>query len=123
VALSLALNVMVAMLLVPPMGYVGACVATILAESFVFGVGLVLLKRYAHYTLAPAGIWKPLLAASTMVGIAYVGRSWDPVVQLVLLPLAVVSYAAGLVLLGELTANELSTVRSTLSGMLKPRLR
>lgn len=123
VALGLILNAAVAMLLVPSMGYIGACVATIVAESFVFLVAMVLLRRYAHYTLAPAGIWKPLLAAATMVAIALVGRSWQPVMQASLLPLAAVSYAAGILLLGALTADERSLVRSVLSGLLRPHAR
>ncbi|MGD8623302.1 MAG: flippase [Anaerolineae bacterium] len=124
VALSLALNVTGAFLLVPSLGYVGACLSTILAELFVFSLALYFLGRYAGYRLPAAYIWKPLIAAGFMGAVAYVGRDWTTFLGLALLfPLAVAAYGAGLLLLGGISADEMLAVRSLLSDLGKLRFR
>jgi O-antigen/teichoic acid export membrane protein len=124
VALSLALNVTGAFLLVPSLGYVGACLSTILAELFVFSLALHFLGRYAGYRLPAAYIWKPLIAAGLMGAVAYVGRDWTTFLGLALLfPLAVAAYGAGLLLLRAISADEMLAVRGILSDLGKLRFR
>ncbi len=124
VAVSLAMNVGVAYLLIPSMGYVGACLATVAAEVTSFVLASVLLKRYAHYSLSLTQVWKPLAAALVMVAIAYLGSSWSSVWSLVLIaPLAGLAYLAGLFLLGVLGVEEVHSLRLSLSQMIRPRSR
>jgi peptidoglycan biosynthesis protein MviN/MurJ (putative lipid II flippase) len=123
-AVSVAINIVVAFLLVPTLGYLGACLSTIAAESFVFVLTLYFLKRYAAYTLEPSYVWKPLVAAALMAAVAYVGRGWPTILGLVLLlPLAMAAYLGGLLLLGGVSAEEILTARRVVSELGKLRFR
>ncbi len=123
VALSLGLNIVGSLLMVPSLGYIGACLSTIAAELFVFLLALYLLRRYAGYRLPLAYVWKPLVAAALMAGVAYLGSGWSNVLGLVLLlPLAVAAYAGGLLLLGGVGADEITALRGILSELGKLRI-
>jgi O-antigen/teichoic acid export membrane protein len=118
VALSLGLDVVGSFVMVPSLGYIGACLSTILAELFVFSLALFLLRRYADYRLPLAHIWKPLFAGALMAGVAYVGRDWSNFLGLVLLfALAAAVYAGALVLTGGVSLDEILTVKSILSDL------
>jgi O-antigen/teichoic acid export membrane protein len=108
--------------MVPSLGYVGACLSTIVAELFVFALALYFLGRYADYRLPAAYLWKPLIAAGLMAGVAYLGRGWPTLLGSVLLfPLAGAAYGIGLVLLGGVSADEIAAVRGILSDLGKLR--
>lgn len=124
VALSLTLNIVVAYLLIPTAGYIGACLATIAAEATSFALAMFLLKRYANYSLPFGQIWKSLAAALLMAGIATLGVFWDPVWSLVLVaPLAGLAYLTGLVLLRALSRDEVRGLRLSLFHLLRLRPR
>lgn len=115
VALSLGLNVMGSFLLVPSLGYIGACLSTIAAESFVFAMAFFLLRRYAGYRLPSAYLWKPLVSAVPAAGVAYLGTGGAGALALFLLfPLAVAVYVGGIVLLGAVSADEVHAAKSIL---------
>lgn len=124
VALSLALNAAVAYLLIPSAGYVGACLATVAAEATSFALAVILLNRYANYTLTVDQVWKPLAAALLMGGIAFLGSSWNPVWSLVLIaPLAGAGYMAVLILMRVLSEDEVHGLRLTVAQLLRLRTR
>jgi O-antigen/teichoic acid export membrane protein len=117
-AFSLAMNIVVDLLLVPSLGYLGACLSTIIAEVFVFVMSLYFLKRYADYSLRPSYLWKPVFAAALMAGVAYIGSAWSNLLGLVLLFAAAVAvYAGALVLTGGVSLDEILTVKRILSDL------
>jgi O-antigen/teichoic acid export membrane protein len=124
VALGLGVNVAGAFLMVPSLGYVGACLSTIAAELFVFLLALYLLWRYADYRVPLAYVWKPLVAAALMAAVAYLGRDWPAILGLVILfPLAIAAYSGGLLLLGGIGDDEIGAVRGILSELVELRFR
>ena len=109
---SLAANVALNLLLIPPYGYLGAAAASTLTELALFAGGWWLLRRQ-HMPLAViSSITRVLLSAFAMGAVVYLIRSW-PLAIVVLVGVAV--YAAALVTLRALDAEEWSIIRAGLT--------
>ena len=106
---SLAVNVALNLILIPPFGYLGAAAASTITEVALFGGGWWLLRRHLA-SLSVVGSIAPVLASAAIMGIVvYSFRSW-PLLVVIVVGAAV--YLVGLVGLRALTPEEWSIVRS-----------
>jgi len=110
---TLAVNIALNLVLIPPYGYLGAAAASTLTEVALFAGGWWLLRRQSM-PLALLRSVARVLASALVMGIAvYLVRSW-PLAVVVLVGAAV--YGAALVGLRALDAEEWSIVRAGLTA-------
>ena len=110
---TLAVNVALNLLLIPPYGYLGAAAASTLTEAAVFAGGWWLLHRQSM-PLAVFGSVARVLASAVVMGVVvYLVRSW-PLALVVVVGAAV--YLGGLLALRALDAEEWSIVRAGLKA-------
>jgi O-antigen/teichoic acid export membrane protein len=106
---TLAVNVALNLILIPPYGYLGAAAASTLTEAALFAGGWWLLRRQAM-PLAFVGSVVRVLASALLMGVVIVLiRSW-PLALVVVIGAAV--YAIGLFAFHALDAEEWSIIRS-----------
>ena len=107
--LTLAVNVTLNLVLIPPYGYLGAAAASTITEVALFAGGWWLLRRHLA-ALSIVGSIAPVLGSAAAMGIVvYLIRSW-PLVVVIILGAAV--YLAALVVTRALNPEEWSIVRS-----------
>jgi O-antigen/teichoic acid export membrane protein len=110
---TLAVNLLLNVVLIPPYGYLGAAAAATITEATLFAGGWWLLRRH-HLPLSIFGSIARVLASAAIMGIAvFLIRSW-PLAIVVFAGAAV--YIAALVVLRALDAEEWSILRSGLRG-------
>src|SRR5438445_8132360 len=110
---TLAVNIALNLVLIPPYGYLGAAAASTLTEVALFAGGWWLLRRQSM-PLALLRSVARVLASALVMGIAvYLVRAW-PLAVVVLVGAAV--YGAALVGLRALDAEEWSIVRAGLTA-------
>ncbi|HEY4870829.1 MAG TPA: flippase [Candidatus Dormibacteraeota bacterium] len=110
---TLAVNVVLNLVLIPPYGYLGAAAASTLTEVALFAGGWWLLRRH-RLPLAIGGGGVRVLASAAIMGIVvYSMRTW-PLVVVIILGAAV--YGVTLVALRALNPEEWSILRSGLMG-------
>lgn len=108
---TLAVNVVLNLALIPPYGYLGAAAASTITEAALFAGGWWLLRRHL-VPLSVFGSIARVLASAAVMGVAvYLIRSW-PLAVVVAAGAAI--YLAALVVLRALNAEEWSIVRSGL---------
>jgi O-antigen/teichoic acid export membrane protein len=106
---TLAVNVILNLVLIPPYGYLGAAVASTITEVALFAGGWWLLRRHLA-SLSIVGSIAPVLASAAAMGIVvYLIRAW-PLAVVIVLGAAV--YLAGLLLTRALSPEEWSIVRT-----------
>jgi O-antigen/teichoic acid export membrane protein len=106
---TLAVNLILNLVLIPPYGYLGAAAASTITEVALFAGGWWLLRRHLA-SLSIVGSIAPVLASAAAMGIVvYLIRSW-PLAVVIVLGAAV--YLAGLLLMRALNPEEWSIVRS-----------
>jgi O-antigen/teichoic acid export membrane protein len=105
---TLAVNVILNLVLIPPYGYLGAAVASTVTEVALFAGGWWLLRRQ-RLPLAIGGGGARVLASAAVMGIVvYLIRPW-PLAVVIVLGAAV--YVAALVALRALNAEEWAIIR------------
>jgi O-antigen/teichoic acid export membrane protein len=110
---TLAVNVVLNLALIPPYGYLGAAAASTVTEVALFAGGWWLLRGRLT-SLSIVGSIAPVLASAAIMGIVvYSVRTW-PLVVLIIIGAAV--YLAGLLGLRALNPEEWSIVRSGFRG-------
>jgi O-antigen/teichoic acid export membrane protein len=106
---TLAVNVILNLVLIPPYGYLGAAVASTITEVALFAGGWWLLRGHLA-SLSIVGSIAPVLASAAAMGIVvYLIRAW-PLAVVIVFGAAV--YLAGLLLTRALNPEEWSIVRS-----------
>lgn len=105
---SVVINFIANMLLIPSMGPMGAAVATLLCEWLNLTLVFRLIHRRFGVRLSGEGLWRYLLATAGMGIVLWVVPGADWLGQVVL---GVLTYAAGLVVLGYLKSNDLLAVK------------
>jgi O-antigen/teichoic acid export membrane protein len=111
--LTLAVNVALNLVLIPPYGYLGAAAASTLTEVALFIGGWWLLRRHLVALPVVGSIGRVILSAAVMGAAVYLIRSWPLVAVIVI---GAVVYAAALVALRALTAEEWSIIRSGITA-------
>jgi len=109
---TLAVNIGLNLLLIPPYGYLGAAAASTLTEAALFVGGWWLLRRQLMPLRALTSIIRVVASAALMGAAVYLTRSW-PLAFVVLVGAAV--YAAALLGLRALDAEEWSIIRGGLA--------
>lgn len=112
--LSLVVNVLLNLILIPPFGYIAAAWTTVVTEMVLVGVGWWLTVKHLGKLHLPAASWRPILAGLVMGVVLFPLRNvtGDDVLLVVLLGVAV--YAAAAILLRAVTREEIEFVRSAL---------
>ncbi|MEO6796257.1 MAG: flippase [Candidatus Dormibacter sp.] len=105
---TLVVNVILNVGLIPPFGYLGAAVASTLTELVLFAGGWWLLRRHLVALPVIRSIGPILISAALMGGAIYLARSQS---LLLVIPLAVVVYGAGLLAFRALNAEEWAILR------------
>ena len=106
---TLAVNLVVNLILIPPYGYLGAAAAATITEAALFAGGWWLLRRH-QLPLSIFGSIARVLAAAVLMGLAvYLIRSW-PLALVV--GIGAVVYAASLLGFRALSAEEWSIIRA-----------
>jgi O-antigen/teichoic acid export membrane protein len=106
---TLAVNVVLNLLLIPPYGYLGAAAASTITEAALFAGGWWLLRRNRVSLSIVGSIARVLASAGAMGIVVYLIRSW-PLALVIIVGAA--SYLAALVLTRALNPEEWSIVRS-----------
>jgi O-antigen/teichoic acid export membrane protein len=106
---TLAVNVSLNLILIPPFGYLGAAAASTITEVALFVGGWWLLRRHRLPLAVITSIGRVLVSAALMGVAVYLIRSW-PLVLVV--PVGAATYVAALVVLRALNAEEWSIIRS-----------
>jgi O-antigen/teichoic acid export membrane protein len=111
---SLVVNVLLNLVLIPPFGYIAAAWTTVVTEVVLVGVGWWLTVKHLGNLHLPAASWRTVLAGLVMGAVLFPLRTvdGDAVVLVVLLGVAV--YTASAVVLRALTREEIDFVRSAL---------
>jgi O-antigen/teichoic acid export membrane protein len=110
---TLGVNVVLNLALIPPYGYLGAAAASTITEVALFTGGWWLLRRH-RLSLSVFGSIARVLASAAIMGVAvYLIRSW-PLAIVVIVGAAL--YVAALFVLQALDAEEWSILRSGLRG-------
>ena len=111
---SLAVNLVLNLILIPPFGYIAASWTTVATEMVLVAVGWWLTVRHLGNLHLPAASWRPILAGVVMGAALYPFRNveGDAVLLVVLLGMAV--YAAAVVLLRAMTREEIQFLQSAL---------
>lgn len=110
---TLAVNVALNLVLIPPYGYLGAAAASTLTEAALFAGGWQLLRRHLVPLPVIGSIARVLLSAAVMGAVVYLVRAW-PLALIVAVGAAV--YLAALVLFRALSPEEWGIVRAGLSA-------
>jgi O-antigen/teichoic acid export membrane protein len=112
--ISLAVNLVLNLILIPPFGYIAASWTTVVTEAVLVAAGWWLTARHLGKLHLAAASWRPILAGVVMGVVLYPLRDvqGDAVVLVVLLGIAV--YAAAVVLLRAMTREEIEFVRGAL---------
>jgi O-antigen/teichoic acid export membrane protein len=106
---TLAVNVVLNLVLIPPYGYLGAAAASTITEVALFGGGWWLLRRHLASLSMVGSIARVLASAAAMGIVVYLIRPW-PLPVVVILGAAV--YVAALLVTRALDPEEWSIVRS-----------
>jgi O-antigen/teichoic acid export membrane protein len=111
---SLAVNLIFNLILIPSFGYIAAAWTTVVTEIVLVGVGWWLTAKHLGNLHLPAASWRPILAGAVMGVVLYPLRDvhGDAVLLAVLLGMAV--YAAAVILVRAMTREEMDFVRSAL---------
>ena len=110
---TLAVNVILNLVLIPPYSYLGAAAASTITEVALFAGGWWLLRRHLA-SLSIVSSIAPVLASAAIMGIVvYSVRTW-PLVVVIIIGAAV--YLVGLLSLRALNPEEWSIVRSGFRG-------
>jgi O-antigen/teichoic acid export membrane protein len=111
---SLVVNVLLNLILIPPLGYIAAAWTTVATEVVLVAVGWWLTAKHLGKLHLPAASWRPLLAGLVMGAVLFPLRNvtGDAVLLVVLLGAAV--YAAAAIMLRALSRDEIEFVRSAL---------
>jgi O-antigen/teichoic acid export membrane protein len=112
--ISLVVNLVLNLILIPPFGYIAASWTTVATEVVLVAAGWWLTAKHLGNLHLPAASWRPLLAGAVMGAVLIPLRDvqGDAVVLVVLLGVAV--YAAAVVLVRAVTPEELRFVRTAL---------
>jgi O-antigen/teichoic acid export membrane protein len=112
--ISLVVNLVLNLILIPPFGYIAASWTTVVTEAVLVAAGWWLTARHLGNLHLAAASWRPILAGVVMGAVLYPLRDvhGDAVVLVVLLGFAV--YAAAVVLLRAMTREEIEFVRGAL---------
>jgi O-antigen/teichoic acid export membrane protein len=112
--ISLVVNLVLNLILIPPFGYIAASWTTVITEVVLVAAGWWLTARHLGNLHLPAASWRPLLAGAVMGAVLIPLRNvqGDAVVLVVLLGIAV--YAVAVVLVRAVTPEELRFVRGAL---------
>jgi O-antigen/teichoic acid export membrane protein len=111
---SLVVNLILNLILIPPFGYIAASWTTVATEVVLVAAGWWLTVRHLGNLHLPAASWRPILAGVVMGAALYPFRNvqGDTALLVVLLGMAV--YAAAVVLLRAMTREEIQFLRSAL---------
>lgn len=110
--LSVLVNVLLNIVLIPRWGPVGAAVATVTCEWLNLALVVRMVRREFGLSLSYEGLWRYFLAALAMSVVVWLGR--DLSLAAVIL-MGLVAYTGGLMLLGFLRSPDLLTVRRLLA--------
>ena len=111
---SLVVNVLLNLLLIPPFGYIAAAWTTVVTEMVLVGVGWWLTVKHLGQLHLPAASWRPILAGLVMGVVLFPLRNFTGGAVLLVVLLGVAVYAAAAILLRALTREEIEFVRSAL---------
>ncbi len=109
--MTLVVNVILNVALIPPFGYLGAAVASTLTELALFAGGWWLLRRHLVALPVIRSIGPILLSVALMGGAVYLARAL-PLILVV--AVAVIVYAAGLLVFRALDREEWAILRASL---------
>lgn len=112
--LSLAVNLLLNLILIPPFGYIAASWTTVATEMVLVGAGWWLTARHLGKLRLTAASWRPILAGVAMGAVLYPlrGVTGDAVGLVVLLGVAV--YGAAILLLRAMSSEEIQFLRAAL---------
>jgi len=110
--LSVAVNVLLNVALIPRWGPVGAAVATVACEWLNLALVVRMVRREFGLSLSYEGLWRYLVAAAVMAVVLWGSRDLALALEVVLGALA---YGAGLLLVGYLRSADLLTVKRLLA--------
>jgi O-antigen/teichoic acid export membrane protein len=106
--LSALVNVLANLLLIPRWGATGASLATVACEWLNLVLVACLVQREFHVSFSPAGLWRYLLAVTSMVLVLWLASDYGLVVMMLG---ALLAYGAGLLLLGYLRSADMLAMR------------
>jgi O-antigen/teichoic acid export membrane protein len=111
---SLVVNLVLNLILIPPFGYIAASWTTVATEVVLVAAGWWLTVRHLGNLHLPASSWRPILAGIVMGAALYPFRNVEGEATLLVVLLGMAAYAAAVVLLRAMTREEIQFLRSAL---------
>jgi len=111
---SLVVNLVLNLILIPPFGYIAASWTTVATEMVLVAVGWWLTVRHLGKLHLPAASWRPILAGVVMGVALYPFKNVEGDAALLVVVLGMAVYAAAVVLLRAMTREEMQFLRSAL---------
>ena len=102
------LNVILNLILIPPLSYIGAAIATIITGTFLFGVYFYLVSKQLHTLFLHKLIAKPLIACLVMGLFIYFCTAMN---LFIIIFLSIVLYFVALYLIGGFSKEDIDLVR------------
>jgi O-antigen/teichoic acid export membrane protein len=110
--LSVLVNVLLNIVLIPRWGPVGAAVATVVCEWLNLALVVRMVRREFGLSLSYEGLWRYILAAVAMSVVIWLSRGLGLPVEILM---GLAAFAGGLMMLGYLRSADLLTVRRLLA--------
>lgn len=111
---SLAVNLVLNLILIPPFGYIAASWTTVVTEMVLVAVGWWLTARHLGNLSLASASWRPILAGAVMGAALYPLRNVHGVAVLLVVLLGIAVYSAAVLLLRAITRDELQFMRGAL---------
>ncbi|HEY8634759.1 MAG TPA: flippase [Candidatus Dormibacteraeota bacterium] len=112
--ISLVVNLVLNLVLIPPFGYLAAAWTTVATEMVLVAVGWWLTVRHLGRLHLPAASWRPILAGVVMGAVLFPLKNVQGLATLLVVLLGVAVYTAAVILLRAMTREEIQFLRSAL---------
>jgi O-antigen/teichoic acid export membrane protein len=111
---SLAVNLVLNLILIPPFGYIAAAWTTVVTEMVLVAAGWWLTTKHLGKLRLAAASWRPLLAGVVMGAVLYPLRDVRGAAVFLVVLLAIAVYGAAVLLLRAMTREEIHFLRTAL---------
>jgi O-antigen/teichoic acid export membrane protein len=111
---SLAVNLVLNLILIPPFGYIAAAWTTVVTEMVLVAAGWWLTTKHLGKLRLAAASWRPLLAGAVMGAVLYPLRDVRGAAVFLVVLVGIAVYGAAVLLLRAMTREEIQFLRTAL---------
>jgi O-antigen/teichoic acid export membrane protein len=112
--LSLILNIVLDLILIPKLDFIGACIGTLVAESALFGISLYFIKSMSSDFSLVRASWKPAVSGAIMALVLYQFNGFSILELAAGTGLAILIYIVSNIFLKSLSRSELNAIKESI---------